>query len=137
MRPLPVILLALAAGCVASIDIGFRAEEITAEATEPVPLYDANTVAGPWGKKLLTVETLRSGQRVRVTECQDRKSDIDLLAVRAGLIVVIGGNSRSLRLHRRDVSLWSQGATTSCRGFFESISVVSMARQPPRAPSDA
>jgi hypothetical protein len=127
MRTLPAILSTLTVGCVAWVAIGLRGEEITAEALAPVPLYDANTVAGPWGTKLVIVETLRAGEAVRVTECRDRKSDIELLTVRAGLPVVIAGDSRSLRLHRRDVAAWSPNSTTSCRGFFQSMSVVSMA----------
>lgn len=129
MRALPATLLLLTAACAVWFAFGLRAEEITAEATAPVPLYDASTVAGPWGTKLVTVATLSVGERVRVTECRDRKSDIELLTVRADIPVVVGGDGRSLRLHRREVVAWSQNATNSCRGFFESMSVISMASQ--------
>ena len=75
-----------------------------------------------------SVGKLGPGETVVVTECRDRKSDIELLTVRAGLLVVIAGDSRSLRLRRRDTASWSKNAVTSCRGFFESMSVVSMAK---------
>ena len=127
MRTLPAILLMVSVSCIVWIAAGFRAEEITAEALAPVALYDANTVAGPWGTKLVTVGTLSPGETVQVTDCRDRKSDIELLSVRAGLPVVIAGDSRSLRLHRRDTAFWSRNAVTSCRGFFESMSIVTMA----------
>lgn len=137
MRALPKILLACSAAIAGLSAVGFRAEEITAEATSAVPLYDASTVAGPWGTKLVTVATLSAGERVQVTECRDRKSDIELLTVRSGVTVVIAGGAGSIKLHRREVAPWSQHATSTCRGFFESISVISVVKQPLRERGDA
>jgi hypothetical protein len=122
----PLIVLALA--CAAMFTFG-RSEEVIAEAAASVPLYDASTVAGTWNTKLVTVETLKAGERVQVTECRDRKSDIELLTIRNGRLVVIGGDSHSVKLHRREVFAWSHASTNSCRGFFESMSVAGIEAQ--------
>jgi hypothetical protein len=129
MRVRRILLFASLAASVVLIVFTFRTEEITAEATASVPLYDATTVAGPWGTKLVTVGALSAGDRVQVAECRDRKSDIELLTVHAGVRVVIAGDSTSLKLRRRNVAPWSEHATNSCRGLFESMSVASGARQ--------
>jgi hypothetical protein len=128
MRTASKTLLALAFFCAAMLTVG-RSEQVVAEATAPVPLFDASTVAGNWDTKLVTVATLKAGERVQVTECRDRKSDIELLTVRDGMLVVIGGDSRSVKLHRREAFVWSHASTNSCRGFFESMSVASMENQ--------
>jgi hypothetical protein len=137
MRILPTILLACFVAAAALLAIGFGPEEITAEATSAVPLYDATTVAGPWSTKLITVATLSAGERVHVTECRDRKSDIELLAVRSGIPVAIAGEAGSIKLHRRQVFPWSQNATRTCRGFFESISVIGAVKYPRPQRGDA
>jgi hypothetical protein len=136
MRTASKTLLVLAIVCAAMFTVG-RSEQVVAEATAPVPLYDASTVAGNWGTKMVTVATLRTGERVQVTECRDRKSDIELLTLRDGMLVVIGGDSHSIKLHRRKVFVWSHASTNSCRGFFESMSVASMKPKLLSPPNDA
>jgi len=100
-------------------------EIITAHALATIPLYDPNTVAGPWGTKLKTVGTLAPGETVQVIGCDDRKSDIDILVSFQNQAAVLGGRHGEYQLQRRNAHIWQPHATKTCRGFFNASSTVS------------
>jgi hypothetical protein len=96
-------------------------EIITVEGQRETPLYDPNTLAGAWGSGPTVLGTLRSGEKLQVVACNDRKSDIDIHVSYRGAVAALGGHKGDFVLARKTVSLWDDGATNSCRGFFGSF----------------
>jgi hypothetical protein len=97
-------------------------EVIRVRATEAVPLFDPQTLAGQIGSEPKQIGQLAAGEELPVVACIDRKSDINVHASYQGREVAVGEWKAKVQLFRRHAYPWQAGATTSCQGFFESIS---------------
>jgi hypothetical protein len=98
------------------------AEVIRVKALEVVPLFDPESLAGRIGDSPKQIGLLKMGDELPVLACVDRKSDINVYATYEDKVVAVGEWMAKVQLIRADAHLWQQGAITSCRGFFESIS---------------
>lgn len=97
-------------------------EILKVRALETVPLFEPNSLAGTAGEKPLQVGQLAAGEEAQVLGCEDRKSDINLHAIHQGKAVVVGEWEAKVLLLRGHAYPWEPGATTSCHGFFASLS---------------
>ena len=98
------------------------AEVIKVRAVEVVPLFDPESLAGKIGDAPKQVGQMKVGEELPVLACVDRKSDINVHASYQGKVVAVGEWKAKVQLLRAHGYPWEQGATTSCLGFFESIS---------------
>jgi hypothetical protein len=98
------------------------AEVITVRAIESVPLFEPDSLAGKIGDAPKQVGQLSAGEELLVVACVDRKSDINVYAKYQGNVVAMGEWKAKVQLLRAHTYPWEMGATTSCRGFFESVS---------------
>jgi len=99
------------------------AEVIKVRAVETVPLFDPKSLVGQIGSPPQQVGELAVGQELSVVSCADRKSDINVFAAYQGKVVAVGEWKAKVQLLRRPAYLWEQGAITSCKGFYESVSI--------------
>jgi hypothetical protein len=97
-------------------------EVIKVRALEVVPLFDPETLAGSIGNAPKQVGEMKVGEELPVLACVDRKSDINVHAAYQGKVVAVGEWKAKVQLIRAHGFPWERGATTSCMGFFESIS---------------
>ena len=65
---------------------------------------------------------MKVGEELPVLACVDRKSDITVHAAYQGKVVAVGEWNAKVQLLRAHGYPWERGATTSCLGFFESMS---------------
>ena len=98
------------------------AEVITVRAIESVPLFEPDSLAGKIGDAPKQVGQLSAGEELSVVACVDRKSDINVHAKYQGNVVAVGEWKAKVQLLRAHAYPWETGATTSCHGFFESVS---------------
>lgn len=98
------------------------AEVITVRAIESVPLFEPDSLAGRIGDVPKQVGQLNEGEELSVVACFDRKSDINVHAKYQGKVVAVGEWKAKILLLRARAYPWEPGATTSCQGFFESVS---------------
>ena len=98
------------------------AEVIKVRAVEVVPLFDPESLAGKIGDAPKQVGQMMVGEELTVVACVDRKSDINVHAAYQGKLVAVGEWKAKAQLLRVHAYPWEHGATTSCQGFFESIS---------------
>jgi hypothetical protein len=111
-----VVLAALAAGWLSSTEI------LRVRALEAVPLFAPDSLAGHFGEAPREVGKLAAGEELVVVDCVDRKSDINVQALYQGKVVAVGEWKAKIKLLRSHAFPWEQGATTSCRGLFKSVS---------------
>jgi hypothetical protein len=120
-RLLVSVLVFLVVAAVAAWWLG-ATEVLRVRAIEVVPLFDPSTLAGKIGDAPKQVGELDVGEELPVISCEDRKSDINLHATYQGKVVAVGEWKAKVKLLRRKAFPWEQNATSSCRGFFGSIS---------------
>lgn len=97
-------------------------EVLKVRALESVQLFEPESLAGKIGDAPTEVGQLKAGEELPVTACVDRKSDINLYAEYQGKIVVVGEWKARVQVARGHAYPWEPRATTSCQGFFESVS---------------
>jgi hypothetical protein len=98
------------------------AEVIKVRAVESVPLFEPDSLAGKIGDAPKQVGQLSVGEELSVVACVDRKSDVNVHAKYQGKVVAVGEWKAKVQLLRSHAYPWEPGATTSCQGFFESVS---------------
>ena len=97
-------------------------EVIQVRALEDVPLFDPASLAGEIGGALKQVGQLDAGDELQVGGCADTKSDINVYAAYRGQVVAVGEWKAKVQLLRGHAYPWEQGATSSCQGFFRTLS---------------
>lgn len=97
-------------------------EVIKVRALETVPLIDPDSLGGKIGDSPKQIGQLKAGEELPVSACVDRKSDINLYALHQGKTVAVGEWKARIQVVRDHAYPWEPGATTSCQGFFESVS---------------
>lgn len=92
-------------------------EVITVSVLHEIPLYEPGTLAGAWGTQATVVGTVKAGETVFISGCNDRKSDIDLETTHLGKKAVLGWAKNAYVMQRRRASFDESNATSSCYGL--------------------
>jgi hypothetical protein len=93
-----------------------RSEKLYVVALTEVQLYHPVSVVGEHNNLPRIVSVMSPGESLPVTECVDRKSDIEVrVEYAAGQTAIVGWKPGAYALRRQQVYLWSAGATYSCR----------------------
>jgi hypothetical protein len=98
------------------------AEVLRIRAIEDVPLFAPESLAGDIGEAPKQISQLKAGAELPVLACVDTKSNINLHAEYQGKVVAVGEWQAKIQLLRGHAYPWEPRATTSCQGFFESLS---------------
>ncbi len=92
-------------------------EVITVAVLRDVPLYEPGTLSGVWGTQPTVVGSVKAGETVLISGCNDRKSDIDLETTYRGKKAVLGWAKDAYVMQRRRASFNESNATSSCYGL--------------------